>query len=169
MKLTFPMSVKLEKWEYRRAVEVGVGRMLEREKSSDMPYYDKSRMQNELNASIAAAVCECAVAKAFNRYWHGGVWTTDEHEVFKKQYGDVGHNIEVKRIRSLKNSVAINNTDTGKFIVAAMAQEPDYRGADIIGCISGSAGWSVSEPAPSDATGRRRVIPLDQLIREIEV
>ena len=169
MKLTFPLSVQLEKWEYKRAVEVGVGRMLEREESSDMPYYDKNRMQNELNASIAAAVCECAVAKSFNRYWHGGVWTVDQHDTFKKKYGDVGHNIEVKRVRSLKNGVAINNTDSGKFLVCAMAHEPDYRGADIIGCIPAKAGWDLSEPAPYDATGRRRVIPLNKLLKEIDI
>ena len=168
MKLTFPLSVRLEKWEYKRAVDVGVGRMLEREESSDMPYYDRRRMQNELNASIAAAVCECAVAKTFNRYWHGGVWTTEQHKVFKKQYGDVGHNIEVRRIRSLSNGVAINHTDTGKFIVCVMAHEPDYRGADIVGCISGEAGWGVSELASYDATGKRRVIPIDKLLKEIE-
>lgn len=169
MKLTFPVSVKLEKWEYKRAVEVGVGRMLEREGSSDMPYYDKSRMQNELNASIAAAVCECAVAKTFNRYWHGGVWNVDDHKKFKQQYGDVGQNIEVRRLRALRNGVAINSTDTGKLIVAAMAHDPDYRGADVLGYIPGDKGWGVSEPAPYDSSGRRRVIPVEKLYKEITI
>lgn len=169
MRLTFPLSMTLEKWEYRRAVDVGVGRMLQREESKDMPYYDKSRMQNELNASIAAAVCECVVAKAFNRYWHGGVWTPEEHEQYKEKYGDVGQTIEVKRVRNLKNGVAINSTDTGKYLVAVIAHEPDYRGADILGCIPGKAGWDISEPAPYDPSGRRRVIPINKLFKEIDI
>lgn len=166
--INLPVVVHLERWEYDHASHVGIQRMLQREGSADRGYYDNSRKQNELNASIASAVCECAVAKLFNRYWHAGYWHVSEHQRHANT-ADVGKTIEVRRVRRQTNPVAINQTDAEKFIVAVFAHEPDYRSAEILGCISGQDGWQVSEAADYDPSGKRRVIPIDKLNKEIRV
>lgn len=166
--INLPVTIHLERWEYDHAAHVGIQRMLQREGSADRGYYDNSRKQNELNASIASAVCECAVAKLTNRYWHAGYWHPSEHHKYAKT-ADVGYTIEVRRVRRQTNPVGINKTDTDKFIIVAFAIEPDYRSVEVLGCISGQAGWQVSEPADYDPSGNRRVIPMDKLNKEIRV
>ena len=166
--LKLPVTVHLERWEYDHASHVGIQRMLLRETSSDRGYYNNDRKQNELNASIASAVCECAVAKLTNRYWHAGYWHPSEHHKHAKT-ADVGYTIEVRRVRRQTNPVSINKTDTDKFIIAAFAIEPDYRSVEILGGIFGHEGWQISEPATYDPTGNRRTIPIEKLNKEIQI
>jgi hypothetical protein len=88
-------------------------------------------MEPERNATIAAAVCELAVAKATNKYWHAGVWDSRDHWKFRKM-ADVGSNIEVRRART-SPTAAIRLGDAGKIVAAAMAEPKEYRQVRIVG------------------------------------
>ena len=139
------MIIKIEKWEYERAHAVGIARCVARWGSPDAEHYDqKARQEDNRTANFASALCELAVAKATNRYWHGHVWHWTEH---KKYYDlpDVGTNIEVRRLRT-RNQVPIRkkqNKIPGLVVFAAkvIGEEMDY--VEICGYIGQAKGWDI--------------------------
>ena len=97
------VRVILEPWEYEHATLVGVRRYTANWGKADAPWYDAERMEDDRTAQVAACVCELAVAKATNRYWSGHVWPASEHRA-RRDTPDVGHNIEVRRVRTSKRA-----------------------------------------------------------------
>lgn len=120
-------------WEYERCFAVGIGRFTANWGTPDAPYYDRSRMEEDRNAQAAAAVCELAVAKYTNQYWHGGVWHRSEH-VNYRSLPDVGENIEVRRVRT-GNAVKVRRKDAGKVVWAARVADDEYRSVELLGFI----------------------------------
>ena len=47
---------------------------------------------------LYGAVCEQAVAKAFNEYWNAGCWDRPDHLVNKDEIPDVGVDVEVRSV-----------------------------------------------------------------------
>lgn len=121
-------------WEYERAFAVGAGRFTANWGVPDAAYYDRSRMEEDRNAQVAAAICELAVAKHTGKYWHAGVWHRSDHGKYK-HLADVGDDIEVRRVRT-GNAVKVRAKDKGKIVWAARTADSEYRTVEILGFIS---------------------------------
>ena len=93
------MLIELEKWEYEWASHVGIRRFTENWEKQDAAHYKRERMEDDRTAQVAAAVGELAVAKVTNQYWGGHVWPGNRHAENRAR-ADVGHNIEVRRVRT---------------------------------------------------------------------
>lgn len=92
--------VEIEKWEYERANAVGIARCVANWGSPDAAHYKQTeRQEDNRTASVAAALCELAVAKLTNSYWHGHVWHWTERAKYR-DLPDVGKNTEVRRLRT---------------------------------------------------------------------
>jgi len=125
--------IELAPWEYERCFAVGSGRFTANWGKPDAEHYDRERMQPDAYAQVAAAACECAVARFTNQYWHAGVW----HHTEKFKYGknaDVGHDIEVRRVRT-GNAVMVRTKDVGKIVWGARIVDEEYRKVEILGFI----------------------------------
>ena len=90
-------------------------------------------MEEDRNAQAAAAICELAVAKYLNEYWHASVWHVSEHGKYRN-IPDVGRNIEVRRVRTA-NGVTVRQTDRGKRVWAAKLADPEYRTVQLLGYV----------------------------------
>jgi hypothetical protein len=91
-------------------------------------------MEDDRSAHVAAAICELAVAKATNRYWHGHVWDRAAHAKHRNA-PDVGTNIEVRRVRT-RDAVAVRRSDAGKIVFAARAIAPEFTEVDVLGYVN---------------------------------
>lgn len=160
--------VDIAPWEYERASDVGIKRYTQRWHSQDAAHYkDKSRQEDNRTANVAAAMCELAVAKYLNQYWHGHVWHASEHYRYKL-YPDVGKNIEVKRIRiEGGNWVPVResgNDVDGLVVWAAHADPPEFRRVEIYGWIPQETGWKSGKPGASyDDDDTVRLFPISNL------
>ena len=147
--------VELHPWEYEWALHVGARRYIENWGKADAPYYDKKRMEDDRTAQAAACGGELAVAKLTNQFWAGHVWPKNKHEEFKGM-ADVGHNIEVRRVRTSSNA-AVRRKQLGKglvlFVVRPVA--PEFRAVEILGWIDHDEAWEKGEPSGYDAEGTR--------------
>tara|TARA_B100000678_G_C18045869_1_gene436608 strand:- start:127 stop:507 length:381 start_codon:yes stop_codon:yes gene_type:complete len=116
-------------------------------------------MEDDRTAQVAAAVCELAVAKTTNRYWHAHIWHATEHHRFK-DLPDVGRNIEVRRVRTSK-SAAVRRHQCGKGLVlfVAYALPPELREVDVLGWIDMDSAWEAGEPPSWDTENSRVVSP----------
>jgi hypothetical protein len=126
--------VEIMPWEYERCFAVGAGRFTANWGTPDAKHYDRSLMEEDRNAQVAAAICELAVAKHTGQYWHGGVWHRSEHSKYR-HLPDVGHNIEVRRVRT-RNAVMVRARDAGKVVWAARTVDPEYRRVEILGYVN---------------------------------
>ena len=153
------MLVNLETWEYEHASQVGARRYTANWGKDDAPWYDDRRMEDDRTAQVAAAVCELAVAKTTNRYWHAHIWHATEHHRFK-DLPDVGRNIEVRRVRTSK-SAAVRRHQCGKGLVlfVAYALPPELREVDVLGWIDMDSAWEAGEPPSWDTENSRVVSP----------
>ena len=129
--------IHLAPWEYERCFVVGAGRFTANWETADAPYYNRDLMEEDRNAQPAAAICELAVAKYTNQYWHGGVWHRTEHGKYKS-LADVGTAIEVRRVRTA-NAVKVRSKDKGKIVWAARLLDAEYRSVELLGFISADA------------------------------
>lgn len=156
------MIIDLEPWEYEHVNVVGIGRYVANWEKQDAAHYDKSRMQDDRTAQVAAAACELAVAKYTNQYWSGHVWPKESHDKYKK-VSDVGLNIEVRRVRT-RNSVAVRERDLGRNLVlwAAKAIEPELRSVELLGYLPHDEAWNAGEVSQFQGT---RYVSLERLIR----
>jgi hypothetical protein len=125
--------IDLRSWEYERGFAVGIARFTANWGNQDARHYDRSRMEEDRSAQAAAALCEIAVARYTNSYWHGHVWHRTDHWK-NRNAADVGDRIEVRRVRT-KNAVAVRRSDSGKEVWAAKIVEPEYRQIEILGFI----------------------------------
>ena len=149
--------VELHPWEYEWALHVGARRYIENWGKADAPYYDKKRMEDDRTAQAAACVGELAVAKLTNQFWSGHVWPKNKHEEFKGM-ADVGHNIEVRRVRTSSNA-AVRRKQLGKglvlFVVRPVA--PEFRAVELLGWIDHDEAWELGEPSNYDPEGTRLI------------
>lgn len=158
--------VKIEKWEYERAHAVGIARAVARWGSQDASHYhDKSLQEDNRTAQVAAALCELAVAKLTNRYWHGHVWHHTEHHKYKA-LPDVGKNVEVRRLRT-GNSVPIRrrqNSEDGLVVFGARVLGEEMDSVEVYGWIRQKDGWEIGKPSKYDPENTR-LVHIDQLTK----
>jgi len=157
--------VKIEKWEYERAHAVGIARCVARWGSKDAPHYqDKARQEDNRTAEVASALCELAVAKLTNSYWHGHVWHWTEHAKLR-DLPDVGKNTEVRRLRT-RDTVPVRRRQNDKEnlkVFAARVIGPEMDAVEVYGYISQKEGWEIGSPADYDPENTR-VVHVSQLI-----
>ena len=153
------ITVELTPFEHEYAAAIGVRRFNERRDSKDAGWYDPERMESNLQANIAACVCEMGVAKALNKYWGGHVWHVSDHNKYEK-VADVGHRIEVRRVRDRNGSPAIRwrDVERGRILVAAYTPPPLYVEVQVLGWVEAFDGWNQAKPAEYDKSKRTRVL-----------
>lgn len=150
-------TVDLTTWEYEYANSVGIRRFTANWTKQDAPHYKRERMEDDRTATVAAAVCELAVAKYTNRYWHGHIWHATDHKKFK-DLPDVGRNIEVRRIRT-GSSAAVRKHQLGKGLIlwVAKAVEPEFRQVELYGWLPYDEAWDIGKPSKYDPDSTRVV------------
>lgn len=158
--------VSLETWEYQHATTVGIGRFTARWGSVDAPHYsNKARQEDNRTANMAAAICELAVAKLTNRYWHGHIWDVRDHHKYR-HLPDVGDNIEVRRLRT-RMEVPIRkhqNNRNGLVVFAARLIDAEMRDVEIFGYITQKEGWEIGTfPNWDDGKQETKVVPVERL------
>ena len=153
------MIVTLEAWEYEHASLVGARRYTANWGKDNAPWYDAERMEDDRTAQVAACVCELAVAKATNRYWSGHVWPASEHRA-RRDTPDVGHNIEVRRVRtSLHAAVRRHQVGKGLVLFVAQAIPPEFREVQVLGWIDMDEAWEKGKPSSYDSETTRLISP----------
>lgn len=125
--------VTFEPWEYELGFQVGIRRYTANWDKPDAPHYDRARMEEDRKASVSSALCELAVAKYLNQYWHASVWCAAAHHKHRAM-PDVGENVEVRRVRTAPG-VAVRLGDTGRVIWAARMDDPEFRSVVLLGYI----------------------------------
>lgn len=125
--------ITLEPWEYFQGFVCGIGRLVSNWNRPDASHYNTRAMEENRNAQPAAALCELAVAKYLNQYWHGSVWTMQDHSKYR-HLPDVGTNIEVRRVRT-RNGITIRNSDAGMHVWGARCVDSEYREIEILGFV----------------------------------
>jgi hypothetical protein len=137
-----PVQISLEPYEIEWSWSVGIKRHNANLHKNNAMHYDEDRMEDNLRASIAGAVCEIAVAKATGKYWPGSAWDSAQHNdhCFEP---DVFPNIEVKRIRSRNAPLVVRKRDTmhaDRLIFCAYAEE-GFTKVDIRGWLPVDIAW----------------------------
>lgn len=157
-----PITIDLEPWEYEHACNVGIRRFTANWTKQDAPHYKKERMEDNRTAVTAAAICELAVAKHTNRYWHAHIWHRTEHEKYR-HLPDVGRNIEVRRIRTRKQAaVRRHQLGQGLVIWAAETIAPEFRQVTLYGWLKYDDAWELGQESDYDPQNTR-VIAVEQL------
>ncbi len=146
--------VKLSPWEYDWVNLVGARRYSSNWSRKDAKHYDKSRMEDDRTAAVAACAAELAVAKLTNSYWSGHVWDAKDHHLYKDA-PDVGNNIEVRRIRT-KDMAAVRRRQLGKGLVLFVARPvmPEIREVEVYGWILHDKAWEIGDPSDYDPDTR---------------
>lgn len=149
-------------------MDVGSRRYAENWSKADAPHYDRARMEDDRTAEQAGAVCELAVAKHTNRFWSGHVWHASEHEKYRK-VADVGHNIEVRRVRNPNRNGAVRRHQVGKGLVlwVCYARGPEFREVEMWGWIPYDEGWEKGIVADYDKNGNTRMVPRELLRQDL--
>jgi hypothetical protein len=162
------MLVELTHWELQTAYQVGMRREQANLHKADARHYDKSRMEDNLRASLAAASAEVAVAKATCCYWTMSAWDSGHHEMFREM-PDILPNIEVKRIREPGNPLVVRRRELSKnrIIVSAYPIPDWFRSVQVIGWLHAKDAWIEGDAAPYDASGNTRLVRQEHL-RPIE-
>ena len=141
------MLIYLETWEYEYANTIGIRRVTNNWNKPDAPYYDPDKMEDNRTASVAAAICELAVAKAINEYWSASIWKNTDHDTHK-HLADVGRDIEVRRVRT-QPGPAIRAKDLVKgnqILFGAHAVEKEFKVVEILGWTTFNEAWEVGTP-----------------------
>jgi len=156
------ITIELEPWEYEHASNVGIRRYTANWTKPDAPHYKKQLMEDDRTAQVAAAICELAVAKHTNRYWHAHIWHHTEHNKYR-DLPDVGKNIEVRRIRTQKQA-AIRKHQLGKNLVIWVAETipPELRQVKLHGWLKHDDAWEQGTPS-TYSPETTRVISTQQL------
>ena len=155
------ITVQFEPWEYEAGFQVGIRRYTANWNKRDAAHYDRASMEDDRKATVSAALCELAVAKHLNQYWHGSVWHAADHTKHRSM-PDVGKDIEVRRVRSAAG-VAVRRADRGRTVWAARIEDPEYRTCELLGSISGDRAWEIGEPVKDYV-----VVPFASLVQPRE-
>ena len=112
-------------------------------------------MEDDRTAQVAAAIGELAVARVTNQYWGGHVWAGNRHAENRGR-ADVGHNIEVRRVRS-SNNAAVRRRQLGKGLILFVVRPvPDeFRTVEMLGWIDHDEAWELGEPSGYDPENTR--------------
>jgi hypothetical protein len=153
--------ITLESWEYERGFAVGIGRFTANWGKADARHYDRSKMEADRNAQAAAALCEIAVAKYTNKYWHGHVWHRTDHWKHRAA-ADVGTDIEVRRVRT-RPAVAVRRSDAGRQVWAARLADDEYTKVELLGVIDADSVIATFEDGETWG-----YVPLARLLRPWE-
>ena len=147
--------IELEKWEYEWASHVGIRRFTENWEKQDATHYKREYMEDDRAAQVAAAIGELAVARVTNQYWGGHVWAGNRHAENRGR-ADVGHNIEVRRVRS-SNNAAVRRRQLGKGLILFVVRPvPDeFRTVEMLGWIDHDEAWELGEPSGYDPENTR--------------
>jgi hypothetical protein len=153
--------IDLEPWEYEHASNVGIRRFTANWSTRDASHYDRSRMEDDRTAQVAAAACELAVAKYTNQYWHAHIWHRSEHDKYRHM-PDVGTNIEVRRVRT-SDRAAVRQGGLGKGLVLWVASSvyPELRTVNLWGSIGYDTAWELGQPSHYSET--TRLIPIKEV------
>lgn len=148
------MIIELEPWEYEHAYAVGIRRFTENWGKADASYYQNNNKEEDRNAQAASAICELAVAKYTNQYWHGSVWDGRKHSKYKNM-PDVGRNIEVRRVRT-QSGPAVREKDLDRNLIIWGAELMDmmpcehckrstgeYKRVKLLGWIEAEKGYEI--------------------------
>jgi len=150
--------VTLTPWEKEWATRIGTARHEVNLTRGNAAWYDPARMEDNLTASIVAAVAELAVAKHTNRYWSGSIWPVEDHDRYK-DLPDVGRNIEVRTVRtSPKAAVRRHQLNKGLVLWVAKPIRPSLDEVEMWGWLPMELAWELGEPATYDKTGKTRVV-----------
>ena len=151
------MIITLEPWEYEHACNVGIRRYTANWTKPNAPHYKQEHMEDDRTAQVAAAICELAVAKHTNRYWHAHIWHHTDHHKYRN-LPDVGHNIEVRRIRTQK-AAAIRRHQLNKNLVLYVAEThpPELRQVTLHGWIKYDEAWPQGQPTKYDPDNTRSI------------
>ena len=158
------MIITLEPWEYEHACNVGIRRYTANWNKPDAPHYRKELMEDDRTAQVAAAICELAVAKHINRYWHAHIWHHTDHQKYR-HLPDVGRNIEVRRIRT-QQAAAVRRHQLGKNLVlyVAAAKPPEFRQVLLYGYIKYDEAWERGHESVYDPKNTR-IIQVEHLTK----
>lgn len=151
--------VTLDPWEKAWAHHVARERNAANNGVADAAHYDVQRMQDNLVASKASCCGEMAVAKYLNRYWSGAYWPRSEHEKHKAE-PDIFPDIEVRRVRSLTNPLAIRQRDYDRerVMVLVYAEAPDFCEVTLLGWCLAREAFPDGEVAGWDASRTTRLV-----------
>ena len=166
------MIVELNEWEWVHALNIGNMRFTANWGKKDAPHYDKKRMEDDRTAQQRACVCELAVAKATNRYWSGSVWPKTKHDWFKRRIADVGHNIEVRSVRT-RTTAAVREYQTGQglYLFVARTTTPELTQVEILGYMKYDEAWEKGvtpdyiDPVTEQEGSRTRVVSAEHLTK----
>ena len=125
--------ITFEPWEYELGFQVGIRRYTANWDKRDAPHYDRALMEEDRKASVSSALCELAVAKFLNQYWHASIWCASEHRKHRAM-PDVGQNVEVRRLRTAPG-VAVRRGDAGRVVWATRMDDPEFRSVILLGSI----------------------------------
>ena len=163
------MIIELKPWEYEHAYNVGIKRYIANWNKADAKHYEnENNKEEERNASPGSAICELAVAKYTNQYWHASVWHESEHHKYKNM-PDVGKNVEVRRVRT-QSGPTVRDYELNKNLIiwgAAIilddikTKKTEYRKVKLLGWISADEGWE-----KGIQTDWGRTIPLELLNKD---
>jgi hypothetical protein len=147
---------------------VADGRNAQNVTSPDRPYYDRTLMQDDATASMAAACAEAAVAGILGLVWHAKVWDASEHHLHRGE-PDVGDNIEVRRIREPDNGLVVRESDTGAgkiIVIAHPLPESGFAVVDVIGWLAADDAWRVGSDyrVQTRRVPQRDIRPIDELM-----
>jgi hypothetical protein len=158
------MKVTLDPWEHQVAYLVGMRREQANLHKTDARHYDRRRMEDNFRASLAAACCEAAVAKATCCYWTMSAWDSGQHQDFRMM-PDILPNIEVKRIREPKNPLVVRRREvaTNRLVVSAYAAPDYFRSVEIVGWLRAREAWELGNTAPYDPSGYTRLVEQSKL------
>lgn len=140
------------------AYAVGLRRSAANHGKADAPHYDAAYMEDNDRASIAAACCEVAVARATSCYWDGAVWDSSRHHSLRGR-PDVYPGIEVRRVREFAKPMVVRARDVREHrtVVCAFAKGPMYREVTVLGWLPADEAWALGEPTTYDPDRSRWV------------
>lgn len=121
------MIITLSKEEVRACADIALNRWMMKWGSIDRPNYaDKSNLEPEVAANVRTIVAEYAVAKAYKQPLTFPFYPNEEHG-FRKNFADVGSNIEVKSVRT-RDEIPVFPKDIreGFILVGVRVLDRDY-------------------------------------------
>lgn len=157
-------TVALAEYEVEWAYAVGLRRHSANLARQDAAHYDPARMEDNIVASVAAAICELGVAKYLQRYWPASAWDSSRHKMYLEE-PDVYPNIEVRRVRSGTNPLVVRRRDATRNRVMVSAYTDSrggFQSVDINGWLPADVAWEIGAPASFDRENSRTV-PLRDL------
>ena len=158
------VEVRLDPWTRDLAGYVARKLLDANSARGDAAHYDRRLMEPDEQAQVASCCAEVAVAKHLNRYWHAAYMSVEQHRQMP-DLPDVGDNIEVKRIRSPQNPLAIRKVyaDLGRAMVLAYPVPPDYTTVHLIGWGWAADLWPLGKQAEWDRSQATRLVPQGML------